>query len=197
MEYDVKTVLGILAAGVAVVNYLPYLIGVFKKTVKPHIFSWIIWTLMTGITFFAQMTDQAGPGAWATGITSATLLLIVIFTLKNSEHSITRADWWSFGGALVAIPVWVVTGNPLWSVVIVTVIETLGFFPTFRKGYHTPHEDSVLAFTLTIIKYSLALAALTHYSVTTVLFPAALVVLSSSLVAMLLWRRWQIAGLRT
>ncbi len=189
MELDYKTILGALAAIVAVVNYLPYLIGAIRKTLQPHAFSWIIWTLMTSITFVAQITDQAGPGAWATGATAITLFLVAIFAVRNRSYNITLSDKLSFIGALAAIPVWLVTGNPLWAVVIVVAIETLGFFPTYRKAFSKPFKDSILAFSLTILKYSLALAALENYTLTTTLFPIALIILSVGLVVELVWRR--------
>lgn len=188
-HFDWKVFFGVAAAMVAVVNYLPYLVGVYTHTFKPHVFSWIVWSCMTAITFFAQLSDGAGPGAWATGVTAVTLLVIVFFTLKNNNHAITRFDWISFVGALVAIPIWIYTGNPLLSVIIISAAEAMGFFPTFRKGFLYPKEESVLAFSLTTLKYSLALLALTHYSIVTTLFPFTLVTLSGSLVVMLLWRR--------
>ncbi|MAZ30333.1 hypothetical protein CL655_03555 [bacterium] len=189
MEYDLKTLLGIVAALVAVVNYLPYLIGVIRQTLHPHAFSWIIWTVMTSIVFFAQLTDGAGTGAWATGATAITLFLVACFAVRNGGYRITRSDKLSFTGALAAIPVWVITSDPLWAVVILTTIEVLGFFPTYRKAFSHPFDESVLAFSLTIVKYALALGAMQNYTLTTTLFPIALIVLSTLLIIELVWRK--------
>lgn len=189
IEADFKVIVGSVAAVVAVFNYLPYLIGVFKKTLKPHAFSWIIWTLMTSIIFAAQLADGAGPGAWAAGVTAVTLFIIALGSLRNKGYKITLSDKISFLGALLAIPVWIITANPLWAAIIVTVIEALGFFPTYRKAFYHPEHESILAFLLTILKYSLALIALENYSVTTMLFPIALIILSATLVVEIWWRR--------
>lgn len=192
MEYDIKTFFGLLAACVALVNYLPYLVGVIKKTLKPHAFSWIIWTLMTSITFLAQISDGAGAGAWATGATAITLFVVAIFSLKNGGYRITKTDKLSFAGALTAIPIWFITGDPLWAVIVVVIIESLGFFPTYRKAFSHPHVESMTAFFLTILKYSLALLALEKYTLTTTLFPIALIILSSVLLTEIYWRRKKI-----
>ena len=189
MEYDSKAILGLLAAAVAVVNYAPYLVGLYRHNLQPHAFSFIIWTVMTAVTFFAQMSDNAGPGAWATGATSVTLFFIAIFAARNRNYTITRSDKLSFFGALAAIPAWILTADPLYAVIIVTIIEAFGFYPTLRKAYQHPYDDSVLAFTLTIIKYILALAALRNYSLTTTLFPLALIILSTTLLSVLFVRR--------
>lgn len=189
MEYDFKTVVGLLAGVVAVVNYSPYLIGVIKQTIHPHAFSWIIWTVMTSIVCAAQLADGAGVGALATGATAVTLFLVAIFAVKNGGYKIKTVDKLSLAGALLAIPVWVVTSNPLYAVIILTTIESLGFLPTYRKAFTKPHDESILAFSLTILKYCLALIALRNYSLTTTLFPIALIILSGILILEVLWRQ--------
>ena len=193
MEYDLKTILGLMAAVVAFVNYLPYLVGVIKKTLHPHAFSWIIWTVMTSIVFAAQLSDGAGTGAWATGATAVTLFFVALFAIRNGGYRITASDKASLAGAVIALPIWVITADPLWAVIVLTITEVLGFLPTYRKAWSVPHDESILAFSLTILKYSLALAAMQNYSFTTMLFPVALVVLSSVLVTELVWRRKVIA----
>jgi hypothetical protein len=189
MEFDLKITLGVLAAIVALVNYLPYLIGVVKQTLHPHAFSWIIFTVITATVSAAQFSEGAGAGAWATGATAMTTFLIAGFALRNGGYRITRFDTVSLVGALLAIPVWIISDNPLLAVLILTGIEALGFLPTYRKAWLHPHDESQLAFFLTILKYILALGAMQVYSFTTVLFPAALVVFSMLLIAETAWRR--------
>lgn len=189
MEFEIKIVLGSLAACMAVVNYLPYLYGVFTRSLRPHAFSWIIFTIITATVSIAQFSSGAGAGAWATGATSLTTFLIALFAIRNGGYSITGFDIASFAGALCAIPLWVLTDNPLAAVILLTIIEILGFLPTYRKAFTHPHDESVLAFSLTILKYVLALGAMQTYSLTTTLFPVALIVLSILLILELLWRR--------
>jgi len=189
MEIDLKTLLGITAAIVAVINYLPYLYGVVRQTLHPHAFSWIIFTLITATVSVAQFTEGAGAGAWATGTTSITTFLIACFALKNGGYRITRSDSLSFLGALIAIPVWIITQDPLVAIIILTGIEVLGFFPTYRKAWHKPGDESILAFSLTICKYGLALAATQTYSLATVLFPIALIILSAALICEVVMRK--------
>jgi len=189
MDADLKTIFGGIAAVVAVLNYLPYLIGGIRKTLRPHAFSWIIFTIITATIATAQLSEGAGAGAWATGATSVITCLIGIFALKNGGYRITRWDTVSFVGALAAMPAWILTANPLAAVIILTIIETLGFMPTYRKAYRKPQEESVLAFSLTILKYALALMAMQTYSLATLLFPIAVVLLSVILIVEILWRR--------
>ena len=189
MEFDVKVLLGSLAALVALLNYLPYVVGVIKRTLHPHAFSWIIFTIITATISAAQFSAGAGAGAWATGATAITTAVIAGFALRNGGYRITRFDTVSLVAALIAIPVWILTDNPLLAVIILTSIEVLGFLPTYRKAWLHPGDESQLAFILTIIKYVLALGAMEVYSLTTTLFPVALIVLSTLLIVEIQWRR--------
>jgi hypothetical protein len=192
VEFDVKLWLGIVATAVAFVNYLPYLIGVIRQTIHPHAFSWIIFTIITATISVAQFSAGAGAGAWATGATAITTFVIAMFALRNGGYRVTRSDKLSFAGALIAIPVWIISANPLAAVIILTVIETLGFIPTYRKAFSRPYDESRFAFSLTILKYVLALGAMQTYTLTTILFPIALIVLSSVLILEIWWRRGRV-----
>lgn len=189
MEFEIKNIFGLLAAGVALINYLPYLIGSIKRTLQPHAFSWIIFTIITSTVALAQFSDGAGSGAWATGATAVTTFLIAVFALRNGGYKITRFDIISLIAALTAIPVWIISADPLLAVIILTGIEALGFMPTYRKAWQRPYDESRLAFSLTIVKYGFALGAMEAYTLTTILFPVALVLLSLILILEVSWRR--------
>ncbi|HEY7908585.1 MAG TPA: hypothetical protein VIC60_06900, partial [Thermomicrobiales bacterium] len=78
-------------------------------------------------------------------------------------------------------------------VILITVIDNLGFVPTLRKSYYQPAEETVSTFALSGFKWVLGILALEHISVVTALFPAAIVVASWLFVVMLLVRRRQLA----
>ena len=192
MSYDYRVVLGLLAILIGLVSYVPYFRDIFRGTTKPHPFSWFVWGLVTGIAFFAQVIAGGGIGTWATGVTSLACLAISVYGLLRGEKGITVFDWLCFLGALGGIVFWKLTSNPLTAVVVVTVVDALGFFPTFRKAYLRPHEETLLTYVLSIPKWSLGLFALASFNPTTVLFPAAILLMNTCFVGMVLFRRKQL-----
>jgi uncharacterized membrane protein HdeD (DUF308 family) len=174
---------------IGLLTYIPYFWSIYKKQTKPHVFSWFIWGLLGAIAFFAQIADGAGPGAWVNGVTAFICFVIAAIALKFGEKNITRSDWITFLGALSAIPVWYVTQNPLYAIILVTVIDALGFSPTFRKSWLKPWEENALTYGLSAGKYALSLLAIENYTMTTVLYSASLVFMNGVFVAMLLFRR--------
>jgi len=177
MIFDYKIMFAILAIILTIAGYAPYIRGMVMGTNKPHIFTWVVWVIVAGVAFFAQLHEHAGPGAWVTGFISFMCLLVSLLALKLGTRDVTRSDIIMFLTALSAIPVWMLTKDPLWSVIIVTVINSIAFYPTVRKSWQRPYEEHVTIYALNIPRQMLAIAALTHYSVTTVLFPASVIVM--------------------
>lgn len=187
------TFLGVFAIALGFVGYAPYFRDIFLGKTKPHAYTWFVWGLLTGIAFVGQMVDGGGAGAWVTGVTAAMCMVIVLFALKWGEKQITISDKVSLVGALVAVGLWYMTDDPLLAVVIITVIDLFGFYPTFRKSFYKPGEETMATYVIGGLKFFIALFALGNYSVVTVLYPLSLVVSNWVFVVMIAIRRKQLA----
>lgn len=188
-----KTALGIIATLMALVSYVPYIRNIFSGKTKPHSFSWLVWGSLTAIAFVGQVSEKGGPGAWVTGFTACVSFFIFAAALKYGEKEITRSDWLSLIGAALALVLWLLTNQPLLAMVLITVIDALGFYPTFRKSYAKPYEETALTFALSAIKFVISIIALENLQVVTWLYPASLVLMNGIFVVMLLIRRRQLA----
>ncbi|MCB1538025.1 MAG: hypothetical protein H6865_02580 [Rhodospirillales bacterium] len=186
---DLKSWFGALAALLAVLAHVPYFIAILRGTNRPHIFTWIIWTLLTVIAASAQIVGAAGPGAWSTVVTAFMCVAITAATVKKGERDITRADWLMFAAGTAALPVWMLTSDPLWAVVIVTVIDALAFGPTIRKSWRRPDQENITMYAVNLVRHCLAIAAIAQYSLVTTLYPAMLLAMNMVMFVMLTSRR--------
>jgi hypothetical protein len=187
-----KTALGILATVMAFVSYIPYIRNMLSGKTKPHAFSWLVWGMLTAIAFVGQVSEGAGPGAWVTGFTACVSFFIFVTALRTGEKDIAKSDWLSLVGAGIAMLLWWATSDPLIAVILITVIDALGFFPTFRKSYHKPYEETAITFAISGLKFVVAIIALENLTPTTWLYPASLVLMNGIFVVMLLIRRKQV-----
>ncbi|MEO1888398.1 MAG: hypothetical protein ABGX33_00610 [Cycloclasticus sp.] len=186
----IKEILSSVAIALTFYAFFPYIRSILKGEIKPHVFSWVIWGTTTLIVFFAQLAGGAGVGAWPIGISSLiTIYVAFLAYLKRGDIKITSTDWFFFISAMSSLPFWYLTADPFWAVVILTSVDIFGLGPTVRKAYAKPHEESVSFFALIVVRNGLAIMALELYSVTTVLFPAAVMVFCLLLVAVIVVRR--------
>ncbi len=192
-----KESLSAIAILLTFIAFVPYLRSILIGRTKPHVFSWVIWGSTTFVVSLAQTQAKAGIGAWPIGVSGAiTILVAVLAYWKKADHSITRSDWGFFLLALTSLPLWYLTADPLWAVFILTAVDILGFGPTARKAYHFPFDEQVLFYSLFALRNGLAVMALAHYSVTTVLFPAATGLACLILIAVIRYRRQTLGALR-
>lgn len=187
-----KPFLGAVATLIALYSYIPYFRDIFAGKTKPHAFSWLVWFLLTAIGFVAQVQDGGGAGAWVTGFTAFIAFFIFIEALRRGEKNITRLDWIFLMASSLTMGLWALTEAPELAVVLITIIDALGFAPTFRKAYHRPDQETAITFTLSAIKFIIAIIALSNYSLVTVLYPASLVLMNTVFVIMLMIRRKQL-----
>lgn len=189
---EFKTILGAIAVAMALVSYVPYVRDIFLGKTKPHAFSWLVWASLTGIAFFGQVSDDGGAGTWVTGFTALVCLAIFALALTKGENQITISDTLSLAGAIIAGVLWYITKDPLGSVILITIIDAFGFYPTFRKSYYKPNEETSITYSLSGLKFVVALFALENYTIVTWLYPASLVVMNLAFVGMQMVRRKQL-----
>lgn len=190
---DYKIFLGGLAIIVGLVGYAPYLRDLFKRKTRPHAFSWFAWGVLETTAFFAQISKGAGWGALITAFSAVVALFVAGVAFKRKDTEIKKVDWVALGGALIGIILWRLTHNPLLAVIFVTIADALAFIPTFRKSYHHPHQETLIEYALSAIKWSIALFALQSFNLTTWLYPASLIITNSSFTLMSWYRRRKIA----
>jgi hypothetical protein len=188
-----RGIIGFVATVIALISYVPYFRDIFARKTKPHAFTWLIWGVLTGIAFVGQLSGHAGPGAWVTGFTAIICIAIAAIAAVGGERNIARLDWIALTGAGIALAVWFLTRGPLLSVILITIIDNIGFIPTLRKSYYRPAEETMSTFVMSGLKWVLGILALEHISLTTALFPFSIVVASWLFVVMLLVRRNQLA----
>lgn len=197
--FDAQLVTKELLSAAAIVltfaMFVPYIRSIRRGWTKPHVFSWLIWALSTFVVFLAQLAGSGGVGAWPIGVSGLiTAYVAALAYSKKSDTTITRSDWVFLIVALAAVPCWLFTADPLWAVVILTALDLAGFGPTFRSAYSEPYSERIGFYSLGAVRNALAVLALEHYSVTTVLFPAAVGVACAAFVAMVAYRRRQLAA---
>ncbi len=186
---DTKEIIGLAAALLSIVGHLPYVLDTYRRKTKPHIFTWLIISIVVCIAFFGQLAEGAGAGAWSTGVTAVIVVVIAALAVRNNTIAISSSDKIFFGLALFALAPWLLTDNPTMSIVLVTVIDACAFIPTLRKTIKDPESETFITYVLNIVRHGLSIIAISTYSLGTVLYPAYLLVLNAVISAIIVNHR--------
>lgn len=182
-----KDLLGFIAVMLTLIGYAPLLYKIFKGNVKPHPFTWFIWTFATLTVFFAQAFNNGGAGAWSIGFSGSITFVITIFAFsKRSDYKITIIDWVFLLVAFSALPLWFFTSNALYAVFILTVVDLLGYGPTLRKAYYRPHEEYIPTYVIMSIRNIVSIFAMREISLTNTLFQFAVTIANTMVITIIL-----------
>lgn len=190
---EIQRLFGILAVALYLYSFYPYFMGMFRRKVRPHLFTWLVWAIVSTIAYGVQYMEGAGAGAWLTGVNALICFVVAVcaFCLgrQQGKFDITRVDWLFLGMALAAIPVWLLMDQPLMVVIWVSLIDGLAFGPTFRKTWVKPREESVATFLWSGISAFLSILAMESSTVITVTYPTFMLISNMMLVSVILGRR--------
>jgi hypothetical protein len=183
-----KEFLGAIGVTLALIGQLPYLWGIWTGQVRPHLYSWILWTILTSIAAMAQLLNGAGAGSWST-IASVLFCIIVLgVAWKQADKDITRSDKLALVMGLTAIPVWFITGA-FWAVLLATFTALIGYWPTVRKCWNRPWIETISSNVIANVRCFVSFGAMQSYSFSTLVYPLGLVAANTILIVVMLYRR--------
>jgi hypothetical protein len=174
-----KELLAIIAAIITIGGNIPYIRDAFRKRVKPHPYTWLVWTIVTGSTFFGQLEKGAGVGVLPTGVSGLFTLTIFVFSLRYGFKYIVRTDTIFLVVALLGLIPWFITDDPTISVIIAVSIDVVAFIPTIRKTWRHPKTETPVLYSANVIKHILTLFSLQTYNITTTLHSIAMIITNS------------------
>lgn len=170
--------LSALAVIVALYSYQKYIRSTLAWQTQPHVFSWGIWALTTGIAFFAQVAGWWGWGSAQGGITSVVCSIVAFLAFKYGKIQIDRIDYGSLWFACVAIILWQITANPFYASLFAMLADAIGYIPTFRKVWKKSESEPSGYYLLMNVKHGLSLMSLSVYSWTTMIFSGSVIVIN-------------------
>ncbi len=164
-----KETIAVVASLLAIVGNVPYIKDVLKQKVKPHPYTWLVWSVVSCIIFFGQLSKGAGIGALPTASAEIFTIIIFFFSLRYGFKEIKRIDTVFLVVALLGIIPWILTNDPTISVIIAVSIDLVAFLPTIRKTYRHPQTETPMLYSMNVFRHILMLASLQAYNIATTL----------------------------
>ncbi|MEK7463586.1 MAG: hypothetical protein AAB610_00480 [Patescibacteria group bacterium] len=184
-----KPFFGTLSVIIAIISFVPYIKDVLARKTTPHIYSWLVWTILQALATIAILKENpwwSGLGVGSVGLVS---LVVFLFSFKYGTKNITIFDTVCLIGALAAISVWIFIHDITLSVILVTIIDFVAFLPTFRKAYQEPHSETIILYVCSGLSNIFSLLSISHHSVSSTLYVASLIVTNFLFVGLVLMRR--------
>lgn len=192
LDHGIASICGLVGSSISLLAAVPYGLAILRRTVQPHLFTWLIWSVVTVIAAAGQFAAGAGPSAWCTAAIALSCVLILVASIRRGEKSWTRSDCLFLAAAVSALPLWILTDDPGWSIGLVTMIELLALGPTVRKTASDPWSESLAYFALCVVKYAFALLALRQWTLVVAFYPAVNILASIGICLLMLVQRYRL-----
>lgn len=188
---DIKIILGAIAALLALLSSFLYIRDIFRGNTKPHIYTWLIWSITTTIVFFGQWFSGGGPGSWATGVAAVVTIFTTCLSVWGGygTKDITTFDKVCLVLALVAILPWLIAKSILWSVILSTFIDLIAFFPTMRKTWYAPQSESLGSMYADAVKHGFSIYSMESYSLVNWIFPGSVLITKFIIIGEIIYLR--------
>ena len=161
-----------LAAVITLLGTFVYAFDIMRGKTKPNRITWTLWTLIPLIIFFAQIAEGVGVASIFT-LSYAVGPFIVVATSFANKHSywkLTLFDYVCGAISLLAIILWVITGDGIVDIVFSIIADFAASIPTLRKGLRAPKTESIIVYIVGIISAVITLLTLHSYDLAKALF---------------------------
>lgn len=189
MELTFKTACTVSSAIIGTACFIPYIKDIYRLKTKPHIYTWIIWTILQVTGVIAMRESGAGIAVLSLSSGAVFCGFISILSIKHGTKNITAFDTFCLIGSLAAIAVYIFMHNPLLSIILISAIDFTGSLPTLRKAYMEPQTETLSMYAIFVFSGSLNMVALPVYSLATALYPLTLIGINFLVAMIILVRR--------
>jgi hypothetical protein len=188
-----RDALGILSVALAALAAVIYIAQTLRGEVRPHPLSWFLFGILSLTGFLVQRDEGARQGSWTLMAMTIICFLFVGASVARGERSFSRQEWaFAVAGGAVFV-VYLFTGRANVAAALTTLVDALGYGPTFVRGWSQPKKDSAASFALNGVKFVPSLMAMDPISFATSFYPATLMVLNAAVAIMLVMRRRSVA----
>lgn len=188
---DLKLLLAIIPPIIFLFSMVPYIRDIFKGTTKPHPYTWLIWTVTQGTATLAMISGGAGWGSLQFIVSTLACAVVFFLSINKGREYITSFDTMCLLLAIVAFGVYLGPHNLVLSVTLATLVDVIGYVPTWRKTFLEPESETVSMYLLENLSIFIAMLALSSYNYITLFYPVTFFICNAILAAIILWPRKQ------
>jgi hypothetical protein len=190
---DWRDALGALSVAMALLACGVYIWQTVVSQIRPHPLSWFLFGILSVTGYWVQRDQGAKAGSWVLLAMSIICFILAVVSFMRGERHFSKAEWAFLIAGCVVFAIYLFTKEPNIAAVLTTLVDMLGYGPTFARGWRQPRKDSVTSYALNGAKFVPSLLAMQPVSVATCFYPATLLVLNTAVALMLVIRRRTVA----
>jgi hypothetical protein len=145
----------------------------YKGKIRPYIWAWVVRLAICIVAFYSQFMQGATYSlALAASQALCCILIIGLIYLKRpAKGRLDVTDWTGFGLAGLGVAIWIISGNPLFSLLGVILADTCATIMGIGAAIKKDASESILFWVCALIAASMALLSAKNATLTIILAP--------------------------
>ena len=164
-------VIGVTSGVLAFVGYIPYIRDIQKGRARPERATWLIWSILSAIAFFAQLNKGATQSLWFTALNCLSAVIIFSLSVRKGMGGVVKRDTVGLLFALLGLVLWYLTSNALYALLFTIGVDAVGSVLEIIKTYNDPSSETYLVWILDGIAGGLAAISVGRLDYTLLLYP--------------------------
>lgn len=187
---DWRHLLMMIASAGQIIGIVIYVTKMIKEQTKPHLASWILWTIWPMIAFAAAISQGVAWAAIPTFVSGFVSLCVVIaqLTLRQADWKIRPVDCLFGALSITAVCLWLVTDKPNIALVLSIVGDFASTVPVLIKSWRFPKSESILAYAICGLNAMTSFLFVVHWNFEEIAYPIYLVLFNLFIIFLFLIR---------
>ncbi|MCF6444277.1 hypothetical protein [Nereida sp. MMG025] len=182
MGFDPTLFCGLIAAGLSVCAFVPYIKNTLYNCTRPHKASWLIWTVLASISLASQIQEGAEVSLGFAGAQWAGTLAVFVLSVKKGYGTyLTLQDVGVLIAAATGIALWFVTDSAVYALLISITVSSLGGLITIRKAYAAPKSETKATWSMSLVASLFAIVSVGALDWILLAYPLYLLALNSGI----------------
>lgn len=161
---DIYQTLGIVAGVLGLGGYIPYIISVLRGKTRPERATWFIWTLVGGLLAISYLYSGDRNTIWLPLGYFFGPFIVAILSIWYGYSTWSKLDTFCVTAALISIVPWILSSNPIFTLLLNVAIDATGAIPTVIKTYHEPETEDLTAWIVFFIANTIQVAAIQEWN---------------------------------
>ncbi len=160
----------LIASLIAIAVEWRYIYTIIMRRTIPNFTGWFIIALSMSFVFFSSLSAWAGSAIWLIGTLTILHTIEAILSLFYGSFRITRFEKWLIILAFLSLGIWYLSDNPLYTLIINTLIDSCGMLAISYKLFRFPDTEDRLAWAISALVYGIDLLAVTEWNIANTFF---------------------------
>lgn len=189
---SVSVVFGYLGTVLSLVAYFPYLCATLRHQIQPDRASWLIWAVLSSVSFFSQLHEGANASLGFVAGQMVASTVICVLALRRGQGVFLRTGTLRLLGLCAAgVLVSCLTSDAVFALGVSIAISLVGGSITLLKAIDRPDSENLASWALSCLAAILALVAVGPFDWVLMAYPFYIALLSGSIVLAIMVGREQ------